>query len=1820
MLNHVLTFWRKPSSLARILIALCCGVLLAGCSKTGVSEGGYNQWVEAFSSGRVSRSADIVLVLSNDVSAELRSAAPASSQLRIEPEAAGSFAFTDDHTVAFHAEGGLRRGTVYTVTADLDKWFETSEAEATFRFSVETLPLQLSAEPTGFTPLPGGRQQLDFTVLTADAEEADVVEKVVMVDLGQATWQHSPGGRRHSLTVTLDGSPREGVLNVSTANVPDLNLSANTLAQARVPANDKLDLYNIVYKTDPQRCVEATFTQNLDVRQNMEGLASLDDNYSQQVDVEGNRLLLYPDEGRRGPVRVQFSSAIRSEDGLTLGSALERTVVIGEQKPEVKFLGAGCVVPLEGQVTMPFQSIYLRAVRVKVFKIFADNMGTFLQRSVLNDDGELARVARPVAVSTVYLDEQGADLTRWNTYALDLTRLFAAEPGAIYKVSLTPRWEYTAWPCDSVPVLDRQAVAAADELALRRLCQRFDQGDIWYNGEEERDWEEYRWEERDDPSRPSYYMGEDKGESRNIMATNLGLSAFVGGGQTLRVVCTDLVSAAPRSGVELTAYSMQNRPLGTATTDGEGAADIAYDGLQGAPLYVVASQGRDRAYLRVKPGEQLSTSTFDVGGEHLQEGLQGYLYGERGVWRPGDTLHLGFILCDKLKRLPERHPVTLTLTTPLGQQYRRLTRTQGSRGLYQFDIPTAPSAPTGSWRAQVSVGGATFEKRLRIETIKPNRLKVAVGLPALVRQGAGQSASLHGEWLSGATAGNLRYETTAAFCEVTTTFAKWSGYNFDDHTKVPGLIEVPLSQSSTNAEGDATIGFGNALPTEAPGLLKMQLTTRLFEPSGEFSTDVAQTLYTPYPRLVGMKLPKGEGFLPTNTKNIVSLCAVTPEGKPVGGQSLKVDVYKVNNWWWWSSSRSDMAGFTSETYHTPYKTLTSKTDGEGRAWVELTVPDAGWGNYLLVCRDEAGGHKSTEQIWIDTPYCRHGSDDQEAAAKLTLTTDKSEYTPGEAIRLTFPSLSGARAIVNVCQGARIVETRQVTCSGKQTTVELSASEEMTPSVYLCVNLVQPYTQTLNDLPLRLYGVQPVAINSKTSRLQPTITCASTFKPLTTAEVTVGEATGRAMSYTLAIVDEGLLDLTHFATPNAWAAFNAKEALGVGFYDFYGLVSGAYGGRIEQLFSVGGDEALLSGPKAIVNRFTPLARMLGPFSLEKSQKRTHRLELPNYQGRVRVMVVSTDGSAQGSAEKSVKVTRPLMLLGTAPRQVGVGDETSVSATVFADAGLGGVDVELTATGGLEVVGEKVRSVTFNDSGDKTVRFLVRAGSAGGTGQLSLRAKSKSSQASWQTPLTIRQVSQKVAETRVVSLSPGKEGTMEGLAGRLDLELSTTQPLNLASRIGELVGYPHGCLEQTVSRAFPQLYLSDFATLTAEQQKAVEANVKAALGKLSDYQTLDGGLAYWPRQSYADLWASAYASLFVSEAALRGYHIDNALNDKLLRYLKSQVRLWRSDDAANAYHVSVALLALSTAGQGDLATMNRMKEAIGNKKVPDTANGSVFSDATAALSAAYSQSGRSDVAKVLAQGAQAGSPFLLMFKAPLPSQAQSTAETLRQAVSSDRWLSTYETSLDLCALAKWYAANPPAQGLRVKVAAPGSTSLTAESGKSTWRGDVELVKAGAVKLTNEGKGTVYAQGTFFTPKTQEPVAATANGLEVSVVYESSSGRRLDAAALQSGEVYQASISVRNTTGQSQEHVAVTHIVAAGCEILRATPGANVSYTDLRDDRLLAYADRLPAGATLSITVQLSATYAGSYYRPATTAELMYDARVMGCDASGSLSINE
>lgn len=1837
-----------------LFCVLCLLSILTSCHTTSSTDQDlppYNPNVEAFTTGKISRYSPVYLIFNQEIPADRLKADRLGKLVRLKPDVPGKWAFENNRTLVFKPEKGFERNTSYQVNADLSEWFEAEGKDKWFAFGFTTLPLALRGNLESMDINKKNENGYDLTAVlfTPDKESPETVESLVdFSEKVDATWQHSPDGKKHEVTLFNVSAGMEGerTLKLSVSS-NKLGVEKADVVTVSVPDQNDFSVYDVTYVSEPERYVEVAFTKLLDVGQDMRGLAFIAENTSETVTVDGNKLRLYPDADlwQKGVMNIHLNQGIRSKSGLNLKEAVVRQIILDEQKPGVRFIGKGVIIPQSTQLSVPFQAIYLRGVTVSVIKILEQNIGQFLQSNNLDESGELMRVGRLIARKTIFLDEEGLDLSRWNTFAVDLKRLIEPEPGAIYRLELSFDRPLSAYPCGNDTVkISKEQILASDEIRFKEESARFDEGAYYYR---QYDWSSYNWKEWNDPCSDSYYFN--KVEGKNILATNLGLVALMGQDNDMTVLVHNIQNTEPERGVTVTAYNYQHQALASGTTDDKG--QVRLDLSSGRPFYLIALQGTQRSYLRVDNGSALSLSSFDVSGEVVQKGIKGFIYGERGVWRPGDTLHLGFMLNDRAKQLPAEHPVVMELYNPLGQMYARKTQTRGELGLYVFDFVTEADAPTGAWNVKAQVGGVSFSKRLRIESIKPNRLKIALSMPEkTLLRGEPMDARLHVEWLQGAIARNLKYDIQGTFIATPTTFEGYKGFYFDDPSRVFNTEESKLISGVTNERGDATVQARFELGSTAPGMLLANLVTRVYEESGDFSIDADRMLYSPYRRYAGIKSPqKDKEQLNTGANYTYEVASVDYLGKPQANTELDVKVYKVYWYWWWDSNSSGLANYVSDSYNKPVKTFTVRTDGDGRGTFQLSFPDKEWGTYFISVKDKESKHSTGVMSYFDWPYNegRRNTDGSESATMLSFKTDKDSYTPGEKMVVTFPSTKGSRAIISIENGVRVLSLTEHTCEDKQTTVRLDVTKDMQPNAYVYITLLQPHGITKNDLPIRLYGVVPFTVTSPESHLTPVIQSPAELKPDASYTVSVSEKNGKEMAYTLAIVDEGLLDLTRFRTPEPWKAFNAREALGVNTWDLYNYVVGAYGGRIEQLFSIGGDDALNKGPKAIVNRFKPVVRFDGPFLLKKGKTARHTYQMPNYNGRVKIMVVAGNGEAYGHADKSVMVRKPVMLLGTLPRVIGVGEEMVVPATVFAtEDGVGAVNVSIACSSNMEVVGEATRSLSFERKGDQQASFRIRVKKNPGIGKVTITATGKGDKSAYETELEIRTVRRPQVKVTAATLEAGKSWketvAMPGATGtnQLTLEVSDIAPVNLSSRLSYLLGYPHGCLEQITSKGFPQLYISSFTDLTPQQAKSTEEAVKEVIRRLRSYQTVDGAFAYWPGGTSSNGWGTVYATHFLLEASKKGYLVPEAMKQSVLNNLRRVARNWKpatsyymdSEETTQAYRLYV----LALAGSPEMGAMNRLKE------MKDLASMSRWS-----LASAYALVGREDVAQDLISKTTAlpsgyseydetfGSDvrdqsiqLMTLCLLDKGKEAATLVEELSKQLSSDDWLSTQSTAFALVALSD-YLAKYRVDGVMDFTYACGGKDGQVKTDKNIWS-ETLLDKAGtsaSVELKNTGKSTLFARIITEGIPEQGEEKAYANGVSLAVSYVDLNGRPVNVAQLEQGTNFSAVVTVKNPSARGYNNLVLSEIFPAGWEILNtrflngaATDSltAGVNYQDIRDDRVYSYIDRLPAGSQVTVKINLCAVYPGRFYLPPVYCEAMYDYLIRANTAGQEVSV--
>ncbi|MGZ4035575.1 MAG: alpha-2-macroglobulin family protein, partial [Bacteroidia bacterium] len=1175
------------------------------------------------------------------------------------------------------------------------------------------------------------------------------------------------------------------------------------------------------------------------------------------------------------------------------------------------------------------------------------------------------------------------------------------------------------------------------------------------------------------------------------------------------------------------------------------------------------------------------------------------------------------------------------------------TKTKNINNTYDFRTATTPESPTGNYMARISVGNRYFTEYLKIETVKPNRLKIYLDFDKGKINDS--TAKLSVKWLHGAVAKNLHALINVSINESKTSFEKYRSYEFDSPIRSYSSNTADVFDGNLNDKGEALINSYLNVGQTAPGMLRATYISKVFEEGGDFSIDRYSIPYSPYKTYVGIQAPETKNYDNTfETGNTYKFDVVTVDNKGtlVNTNKLQVKIYKIQWRWWYEKDEEDLAQYISRAGTIVLKDTTIKANG-GKGSFKFRVNYPEYGRYLITVTDPAGGHQTGKVIYIDWPYwSRANRSTNENANMLNFACNKEKYTTGENIKLSFPSPANGMALVSIETGTKVVKKFWVATTKGETVHEFPATADMSPNAYVHVTLLQPHANTKNDLPIRMYGVVPISVDDPLTHLNPEINMQDVIKPETSTTIKVKEKNGRKMSYTLAIVDEGLLDLTRFKTPQPWTTFYAREALGVKTWDMYDQVIGAYAGKLDKLLSVGGDGDGNSGKGLKANRFKPMVKFIGPYYLNAGQERSHTIQIPNYVGSVRVMVVAENEGAYGNAEKTVAVRKPLMILATLPRVLGPGENVSLPVDIFAmEKQVKDVKIDVEVNELLSIDGSRSQTMHFTQIGDDVINFKLNVAQKIGIAKVKVTATSGKEKAVQEIELDVRTPNPKVTDGFDMVLEPGKEWNTEinfkGITGtnKATVEFSSIPSMGLEKRMDYLIQYPHGCIEQTTSSVFPQLYVSNLIELKDVQKNQISNNIKAGLKRLQLFQTSNGGFSYWPGEGYDSDWGTNYAGHFFIEAEKQGYSLPANLKSKWLKYQKQQAQNWSSTARSyNEYHgdetnevtQAYRLFVLALSNNPELGAMNRLRE---EKNLSATAKWR--------LAAAYQLVGQKEVALKLIEGlSTAVKPYrelsysygsdtrdeaMILESLSLldeKSKAWPVAKNVAAALNSQMWMSTQETAYSLLAMCEYTGVKNNKGEMSFSYSLNGETNGHEQTCKKTLYqvkyNDKDFAQKATISMKNRGQSTLFAKLIVEGTPLIGDKTANAKDLQLSVKYKDMKGKEIQPDKILQGTDFVAEVTITNpgTKGYLKE-MALNQIFPSGWEIhntrMDETGATNAArYQDIRDDRVYSYYD-LNQNASKTFVIQLNATYLGKFYLPTVYSEAMYDnlinARVPG-----------
>ncbi len=1821
--------------------------LLFSCSKKDKwieVDPAYSRYIDAYTTGVISKTSAIRIQLAADANTTHTVGEELKEKLfDFSPAIPGRAYWLNARTVEFKPDNWLTPDKVYEVNFNLGEVTKVPEKYSKLRFNIKTVKPSFKVREHGLRSTGiKNKMSLAGELETADIEKGADIERLLSAFQNNRSlkinWQHNDAVKTHLFTI--DNIERGSVANnlLLNWNGQPMGMEVKGESTIAVPAAGDFKVLNVVAMNEAQQFASVQFSDPIGVDQDLTGLITMSNQPDISYTINGSEVKIFTNGKLDGNYTVNINTGIKNSWGDILNKGFTANINFENKLPAVKIHGKGNILPNSGRLVLPFDAINLNAVDISIIKILENNVPQFLQENNINSGEALRRVAKPIVQKTLRLDDdKSLDLHKHQRFTLDIDQFLKTEQGAIYRVTIGFRPEYSLYQS-----VDTTKNGDGDE----EEEGRGDYDTYAGNGvdDDEAFWERYddwypygyNWRQRDDPNSRSYY-NKDRWASRNILASNIGLTAKRGSNNMLVVAVSNILTAEPMDGVDLEVMDYQQTIINSAKSGTDGFVNID---LKRKPYLLVAKKGTERGYLKLDDASSLALSRFDVSGEEVKNGIKGFIFGERGVWRPGDTMYLNCIIEDKERKLPKDHPVEFTLYTPQGQLYKQVVQNNAEDGFYLFKTNTDAAAPTGNWLAKVKVGGANFEKRIKVETVMPNRLKINVdfGKDAVLGVGSTSTGNINAKWLFGAVGKNLKAKIDASLIAKKTGFPKFAGYEFDNPTADYSTQSKTIFDGKLDEEGNAVFKPGFEMDAAAPGMLSANMVIKVFEPGGTFSIDNMSVPYSPFESYVGLKLPAGEkpfDFLLSGKSHNMQIVNVDNRGNvKTGNNDVEVQFYRIQWRWWWDDNGDNLSNFTQNEYNKLVsKQIVHLTGGRGQ--YQFGTGENEWGRYLILVKDLKSGHIAGSTLYIDEPgwQSREDNEDQSAATMLSFSSNKEKYGVGEEVSLLIPSSKGGRILVSLESGSKVIRSFWQNANAGQTIVKFKADASMAPNIYATVSLLQPHAQTINDLPIRMYGSIPIFVEDKNTILKPVINIPGTIRPEQPVSFTVSEQQGKEMTYCVAIVDEGLLDLTRFKTPDPHSAFYAREALGVKSFDMFDFVIGAWGGDLERILTIGGDGEAGPVKQKTANRFKPVVKYLGPFHLKSGQKQNQTFTLPSYIGSVRAMVVAAHEGSYGFAEKAVVVKKPLMILATMPRILGPGESIKLPVTVFAmDNSVKNVSVSLQSNPFLQVVGSPSQSVSFSATGEQMVYFDVLVNSAVGIGKVKLLATSGKEKADYSIELDIRNANPPVTSVSEITLAPGQQwkttSSPIGVAATSTavVEISSVPSMNLQKRLNYLIQYPHGCIEQTISAVFPQLVLNQLADLDDYKKSQVEKNIKSGIAKMQNFQRPDGGFGYWPGANESDDWGTSYAGHFLLEAQNNGYLVSDYLLQQWKNYQRGKASGWAPSttnfyggDLSQAYR----LFTLALAKAPELGAMNRLKEFK-----------YLSPEAKWRLAAAYQLTGQANTALDLVSGlpttfenrSSTGISFgsdlrdqsMVLETLTIMGRKAKAAEllpTIAAKLSQDNWYSTQTTAFALVAIAKYCGKNPSG----AKIVAAGTIdgkSTDINSGSYIRQLPIIFKNGGSsVVIANKGNNTLYVRLiTQGQPLSGDSLQVINNPavLNMTVSYLTQNGKDIDIKKLSQGTDFVARVVVKNPGKRGYySQMALSQVFPSGWEILNARmlggegsfKSAASTYQDIRDDRVYTYFN-IRENETLVYYVQLNASYLGRYFLPGTFCEAMYD----------------
>ncbi|HEB9343243.1 TPA: hypothetical protein RZK37_001538 [Campylobacter coli] len=1529
--------------------------------------------------------------------------------------------------------------------------------------------------------------------------------------------------------------------------------------QFQIPSKPKDNDFRLISTEEKDQIATLKFSKELAENQAFQDFIQISPELNFRAWSVGKELKISANFEPGEKYQVKIAKGLKSNQGLINKGEEANITLQKDLDPSLVFANDGVFLPSGAEYQVYIKSRNVKKIHLKVSQIFSNNISEYLRYKNLVGKKD--------------------DSTQEAFYSSDGFN-YVAKKVIDKKIEL--KNQKNTWISSALDLSDLKGKSGIFSVSLS-----VDANDLDYKGEN------------------VYRIINKASVSKNLIFSNIALSAQNLNKQ-LVVHARDFSKNEALENVKIELVSKQNQILQSQNTDSNGDAKFQIQ-EDDEILYILASKENQISVLRFS--NPLSTDGYDVEGDQNHEMIKAFIYTDRGVYRAGDSVHLSVVARENTN--PLKHPINFTLINPKNQKIIENQILKSQNDIYYTQINLDKNAINGLYRANFNIAGVEFSKDILVQSVVPNRIKVELNADENRSLDDGSlNYELSSKYLFGALASNLKYQSVVYFSPKNYHNSKYKDYIF---TNPSSLIISASADDKGNLDEKGRVQSSVEIPENilnSQGYnFNARIVSEVFEKGGRSVKAVKDVNLNRYDYFVGMKTLANSYVSEGETIDFYAIVSDLKE-KLVSGKTLEYRIYQNDYYWWWDYDSYDefLRSIKQDTNtkliekgeltssSEPMKFSFNTSNYYGQMFIELIDKES----------EVSTGQSFYVSSWGEPSYA-------DVVSSLKIKSDKNKYKIGQSAKIEFESVAGAKALITLSSNSKIIDRFVMDTQDESTSIELAMKKEYAPNIYVSVSLFQDYNKIDNDRALRLFGVIPLYVEDENTKLDLELKTPDKILPNSDFEIEIQSKDKRAFNYTVAIVDEGLLDLTDFKTPDIWKGFYAKTGFTLKTYDTYSQIIPKF---------TGGD-SVLGGLRVDKNRddsaqrFKPVALFNTPARSDETGFAKLKFKMPSYMGSVRVMVVANENDAYGSVSKDIQVSAPLVMLETLPRTLKIGDNFTLLTQIFkTENRIKNATLSVRSKNSLIKISPDTQTIDFKSATNLEVMMDANVSDNRiGKELLEFELKSEDYTYKNEIEIDIKPINAYTYEnnTSLIKAGESKEFIIKDyILGTTNatLKLSPTPILDMDKRIKYLLNYPYGCIEQTTSAVLPQLFLDKFST-EFDKQKAIN-NINAAIERYSNFQTADGGFAYWQGGDESNAWGSNYAGMFLILAKQNGYFVPDSMYERWLKYeqnfvQKSVYRDYMMDIKANSLYL------LAMAKKPNISEMNLLYDNLNT----------LSTEAKWQLAAAYKLAGVEDTAKQIASkisiepdskysfytyGSLVRDEAIIAnaYKQIYGTNNEELLQKISDTLLSKDYLSTQSTGYALYALA---------MGANLENMNENFMDATLKIDDQAYTINQNQMQ---IFSFNDEKAIVSANKDIFVSFGVEGVKASenpafSNKISLDRAFYDEKGNKISPSEIGSGQTFYMRISVSLNEGANYvSNIALTQILPSGWEVSNTllddnTPSfiknSNYDFIDVRDDKIMWFFG-LNKNRTHHFYIKLNAITPGSYTLSGAYAEAMYD----------------